>query len=63
MLKIIKAKINIQEDEVMEDIVRYTQDRMIEYAKKHPDFTCVIEKHVDDGYITVKTLKLEENAN
>jgi len=63
MIKIINAKIVANDDESLDELVSVTEERMGEYARKHPDFTCVIEKHIDEDYIIVRTLKLEESAN
>lgn len=63
MIKIINAKVFASDEESLDKLSSITEERMSEYAKKHPDFTCVIEKHVDEDYIIIRTLKLEESAN
>jgi hypothetical protein len=62
-MKLINAKIQPNEGETLDDLVLVSQERMDEYAKKHPDFTCVIEKHIDENYIMIRTLKLGDSAN
>jgi len=62
-MKLINAKIKPNEGETLDDLVLASQERMDEYAKKHPDFTCVIEKHIDENYIMIRTLKLGDSAN
>lgn len=63
MIKLINAKLYPKEFETLEDLSINTSKAMHEYATKHPDFTCVIEKHPDENYIIIRTLKLEESAN
>jgi hypothetical protein len=62
-MKLINAKIQPNEGETLDDLVLASKERMDEYAKKHPDFTCVIEKHIDENYIMIRTLKLGDSAN
>jgi len=62
-MKLINAKIKPNEGETLDDLVLASQERMDEYAKKQPDFTCVIEKHIDENYIMIRTLKLGDSAN
>ena len=63
MIKLINAKITPKEWETLEEVEHLSNERMHEYASKHPDFTCVIERHPDENYIIIRTLKLEESAN
>ena len=63
MIKLINAKLIPKEYETLEDLEWITNERMHEYATKHPDFTCVIERHPDENYLIIRTLKLEESAN
>jgi len=63
MIKLLNAKISPKEWETLEELECITRERMHEYARKHSDFTCIIERHVDENYIIIRTLKLEESAN
>ena len=47
----------------LEEIVSNLEERLIFHGKKHKDFSCVIEKHLDSNQVIVKTLYLEEYAN
>lgn len=63
MIKLINAKLIPNIDESLEELEDITREKMQEYALKHSDFTCIIERHPDENYIMIRTLKLEECAN
>lgn len=61
-IKILTAKL-VPNGESLDSLTDRTQENLSNYAKKHGDFSAVIEKHVDENYILVKSVMLNENAN
>lgn len=61
-IKILVAKLE-PEDESLDSLTDRTQENLSNYALKHGDFSAVIEKHVDENYILVKSIMLNNHAN
>lgn len=61
-IKVIECKLH-PEDETLDELSDRVEYRLNTYAKKHLDFSSVIEKYPDENYIIIKSIKLEESVN
>lgn len=47
----------------MEEVAGRLERNLDHYTVNHPDFSAVIEKHIDTNQIVVKVMYLEESVN
>ncbi len=47
----------------LEEVAGNLQEKLLLYGSNHPDFSCVIEKHIEENKVIVKTLYLREHCN
>lgn len=61
-IKLVITKL-MPEDESLDELTNRTEARMNIYSQKHPDFSVVLEKHIEENFLLVKSLMLQEYAN
>lgn len=62
-IKTTATKILVNDYNELETIASSLEEKLSFYSNNHPDFSCVIEKHIKDNFVLVKTLYLEEYCN
>lgn len=62
-IKYTKATIQTDNYLELEDLHERMESRLIEYSKKHKDFSVLFEKHINDNTLVIKTLYLDEHIN
>lgn len=62
-ISIVEARIHPHDDETLDELATRTHENLCAFSARHTDYTAVIEQHVDEGFIVVKSLMLKESAN
>lgn len=62
-MKIVEAQVYPKNNETLEELTERVVNNLKTFAKRHNDYTCVIDQYVDEGYIIIKSLLLKEHAN
>ena len=62
-MKIVNSVIYPGENETLDELSYRTELNLIKFSMKHPDYSVVIDKHVDENYLVVKSIMMKEQVN
>ena len=62
-IKIVQSIVHPHYNETLDELTERTHMNLCIFSNRHLDYSAVIEEHVDENYIVVKSLMLKESAN